>query len=40
MTAETVLVTGATGTIGSAVVRDLGRRGMATRAFVRDRPTR
>ena len=37
MTANTVLVTGATGTIGSAVVRDLRRRGVATRAFVRDR---
>ncbi|QJY45508.1 SDR family oxidoreductase [Pseudonocardia broussonetiae] len=37
MTASTVLVVGATGTIGSAVLRDLRRRGVATRAFVRDR---
>lgn len=37
MTANTVLVTGATGTIGSGVVRALRRRGLATRAFVRDR---
>ncbi|MEX5721013.1 NmrA family NAD(P)-binding protein [Geodermatophilus maliterrae] len=36
MTANTVLVTGATGTIGSTVVRDLRRRGVATRALVRD----
>ena len=32
-TADTVLVTGATGTIGSTVVRELRRRGTATRAF-------
>ena len=33
----TVLVTGATGNVGSAAVRELGRRGTAVRAFVRDR---
>ena len=32
----TVLVTGATGTVGAHVVRALGERGVATRAFVRD----
>jgi uncharacterized protein YbjT (DUF2867 family) len=36
MTADTILVTGANGTIGSAVVRDLRRNGLATRAFVRN----
>ena len=32
----TVLVTGATGTVGSAVVSELGERGATVRAFVRD----
>lgn len=32
----TVLVTGATGTVGAHVVRELRGRGVATRAFVRD----
>jgi uncharacterized protein YbjT (DUF2867 family) len=31
-----VLVTGATGTVGAHVVRELGERGVAVRAFVRD----
>jgi len=34
----TVLVTGATGNVGSQVVHELGRRGMPVRAFVRDVP--
>ena len=33
----TVLVTGATGTVGSQVVHELRRRGVGARAFVRDR---
>src|SRR5205809_4631957 len=33
---RTVLVTGATGNVGSRVVRELGRRGVSVRAFVRD----
>ncbi len=37
MTGPVVLVTGATGVIGAAVVRNLRQRGVATRAFVRDR---
>lgn len=37
MTAPLVLVTGATGAIGAAVVRNLRQRGVSTRAFVRDR---
>lgn len=32
-----VLVTAATGTVGAQVVRELGERGVAARAFVRDR---
>jgi len=32
----TVLVTGATGNVGSAVLRELVRRGVRVRAFVRD----
>jgi len=33
----TILVTGATGTVGGQVLRALGERGFAARAFVRDR---
>ena len=32
----TILVTGATGNVGSAVVRELAARGVAARAFMRD----
>lgn len=34
---STTLVTGATGTVGSALVSDLAERGVGVRAFVRDR---
>jgi uncharacterized protein YbjT (DUF2867 family) len=33
---HTILVTGATGNVGSAVVGELGDRGLPVRAFVRD----
>ena len=33
---DTILVTGATGNVGSAVVAELGDRGLPVRAFVRD----
>ena len=33
---HTILVTGATGNVGSAVVAELGDRGLPVRAFVRD----